>query len=227
MMSDEILREALKVSMDREFEAMFPDDSANEPHSFSIQFEKNMDIIIKKAKIKYINIKRFKIRKSIVVAASLMVFICTASMSVEAFRTPLIRLSEKVYTEFSSILFENEEDIETPTRIEDLYVPAYIPEGYTLEEESEDFVSMHFFVYTNENEQTLFVDQYTLGVSMAVDTEGITTERIMIKGMEGIIYSKNGLTTVIVNDDKYVHMVSGYVSREEIIKISESLYIKK
>ncbi len=225
-MSDEILRKALRISMEREFETMLPDDNSSELHSFSPEFEKNMGTIIKKAKIKYINIRRFRIRKSIV-AASLMVFIYAASMSVEAFRTPLIRLSEKVYTQFSAILFENEENIETPTRIKDLYVPAYIPEGYTLKEESEDFVSMHYFIYTNEKDQFIFVDQYTLGVSMSVDTEGTTTERIMIKGMEGIIYSKNGLTTVIVNDDNYVHMVSGYVSREDIIKITESLYIKK
>jgi len=225
-MSDEILRKALRISMERELETMLPDDNSSELHSFSPEFEKNMGTIIKKAKIKYINIRRFRIRKSIV-AASLMVFIYAASMSVEAFRTPLIRLSEKVYTQFSAILFENEENIETPTRIKDLYVPAYIPEGYTLKEESEDFVSMHYFIYTNEKDQFIFVDQYTLGVSMSVDTEGTTTERIMIKGMEGIIYSKNGLTTVIVNDDNYVHMVSGYVSREDIIKITESLYIKK
>ncbi len=219
-MSDEILRKALRISMERELETMLPDDNSSELHSFSPEFEKNMGTIIKKAKIKYINIRRFRIRKSIV-AASLMVFIYAASMSVEAFRTPLIRLSEKVYTQFSAILFENEENIETPTRIKDLYVPAYIPEGYTLKEESEDFVSMHYFMYTNEKDQFIFVEQYTLGVSMSVDTEGTTTERIMIKGMEGIIYSKNGLTTVIVNDDNYVHMVSGYVSREDIIKITE------
>jgi hypothetical protein len=225
-MSDEILRKALRISMERELETMLPDDNSSELHSFSPEFEKNMGTIIKKAKIKYINIRRFRIRKSIV-AASLMVFIYAASMSVEAFRIPLIRLSEKVYTQFSAILFENEENIETPTRIKDLYVPAYIPEGYTLKEESEDFVSMHYFMYTNEKDQFIFVEQYTLGVSMSVDTEGTTTERIMIKGMEGIIYSKNGLTTVIVNDDNYVHMVSGYVSREDIIKITESLYIKK
>lgn len=225
-MSDEILRKALRISMERELETMLPDDNTSELHSFSPEFEKNMGTIIKKAKIKYINIRRFRIRKSIV-AASLILFIYAASMSVEAFRTPLIRLSEKVYTQFSAILFENEENIETPTRIKDLYVPAYIPEGYTLKEESEDFVSMHYFMYTNEKDQFIFVEQYTLGVSMSVDTEGTTTERIMIKGMEGIIYSKNGLTTVIVNDDNYVHMVSGYASREDIIKITESLYIKK
>ncbi len=226
-MSDEILREALRISVERELETMLPDAGLSEMmHSFSPEFEKNMKPIIKKAKIKYINIKQFRIRKSII-AASLIVFIYAASMSVEAFRTPLIRLTEKIYTQFSEILFENEENIETPTRIKDLYVPAYIPDGYTLEEESEDLDLMHYFMYTNDKDQFIFVQQYTLGVSMAVDTEGTTTERIMIKGMEGIIYSKKGLTTVIVNDDSYVHMVSGYVSREDIIKITESLYIKK
>ncbi len=226
-MSEERLKEALEVSMERELDSMFPDSSINEVHSFSLEFEKNMESVIKKAKIKYVNIRQFTIRRSII-AASLIIFIYMATLSVEAFRAPLIRLTEKIYTEFSEILFDNEENIDTPTRIKDLYVPGYIPEGYTLKEESEEKMTMmHHFIYTNEKDQFIFVQQYTLGVSMSVDTEGTTTERIMIKGMEGIIYSKKGLTTIIVNDDNYVHLVCGYESREEIIKIVESLYVPK
>lgn len=212
--------------MERELETVPSGKNLNEYHSFSFEFEKNMKQVIKKSKVKYININRFRIRKSIV-AASLIIFIFAASMSVEAVRVPMIKLTETIYTEFSEILFNNEENIEVPRTIEDIYVPSYIPEGYTLTEESEDMKLMHYMVYTNEEDQIIYVDQYTLGVSMSVDTEGITTEEITIKGMNGIIYTKKGLTTIIVNDNKYVHMISGYESREEIIKIMESLYIRK
>lgn len=225
-MANDILREALIISMERELETVPSGKNLNEYHSFSFEFEKNMKQVIKKSKVKYININRFRIRKSIV-AASLIIFIFAASMSVEAVRVPMIKLTETIYTEFSEILFNNEENIEVPRTIEDIYVPSYIPEGYTLTEESEDMKLMHYMVYTNEEDQIIYVDQYTLGVSMSVDTEGITTEEITIKGMNGIIYTKKGLTTIIVNDNKYVHMISGYESREEIIKIMESLYIRK
>ena len=225
-MSNGIIKEALIISMERELEAIPSNVNLKDYHSFSANFEKKMKGLKKKANIKYININKFRIRKSIV-AASLILIVLTASMSVEAVRMPVIRLTEKIYTEFSEILFENEDNIEVPEKIEEVYVPAYIPEGYILKEEVNDMRSMHFFFYTNEEGQEISVEQMTFNVSMAVDTEGITTEEITINGMSGIIYTKRGLTSIIVNDNRYVHFVSGYESREELIKIVESLYIRK
>lgn len=86
---------------------------------------------------------------------------------------------------------------------------------------------MHFLYYIDEEGQEIAVEQFTLSVGMAVDTEGITTEEITINNMKGIIYSKRGLTTIIVNDNSYVHLISGYESREELIKVAESLYIRE
>lgn len=225
-MTNEILKEALKISMNKELETIPSRANLKDYHSFSDDFEKKMKSLIKKANVKYININRFRIRKSIV-AASLILIIFTASMSVEAVRMPVIRLTEKIYTEFSEILFENEDNIEVPQKIEEVYLPAYIPEGYILTEEVDEMRSMHFFFYTNEEGQELSVEQMTFNVTMAVDTEGITTEEITINGMSGIIYTKRGLTTIIVNDNRYVHFVSGYESREELIKVVESLHIRK
>lgn len=223
-MANEILKEALIAAMDKELEGI-PSNLADY-HSFSSGFEKKMKQLIKKAKIKYISINRFRIRRSIA-AASLILIILTASMSVEAVRMPIIRLTEKIYTEFSEIIFENEDNIEVPEKIEEVYVPSYIPEGYTLKEEVNDMRSMHFFFYTNEEGQELSVEQLVLGVHMAVDTEGITTEEITINGLSGIIYTKRGLTSIIVNDNRYVHFISGYEDREELIKVVESLHVRK
>ena len=222
-MANQILKEALIVSMERELKNI---PSNLNDYNFSVDFEKKMKHLIKKANIKYININKFRIRKSIV-AASLILIVLTASMSVEAVRMPAIRLTEKIYTEFSEILFENEDNIEVPQKIEEVYIPSYIPEGYTLTEVVDDMRSMHFLFYTNEEGQELSVEQLTLNVGMAVDTEDITTEEITINGMNGIIYSKRGLTSIIVNDNRYVHFVSGYEDREELIKIVESLHIRK
>lgn len=223
-MANEILKEALIAAMDIELETI--PSNLNDYHSFSFDFEKRMKGLLKKANIKYININRFRIRRSIA-AASLILIILTASMSVEAVRMPVIRLTEKIYTEFSEILFENEDNIEYPQKIEEVYLPSYIPEGYTLTEVVDDMRSMHFFFYTNEEGQELSVEQMTFNVSMAVDTEGITTEEITINDMNGIIYTKRGLTSIIVNDNRYVHFISGYESREELIKVVESLHIRK
>ena len=115
-MSNGIITEALKISMKREFETIPPSANLKDYHYFSADFEKKMKGLIKKANIKYININKFRIRKSIV-AASLILIVLTASMSVEAIRMPVIRLTEKIYTEFSEILFENEDNIVVPEKI--------------------------------------------------------------------------------------------------------------
>ncbi len=223
-MANEILKKALFIAMEKELETIPSNIELKEYHTFTIEFEKNMKALIKKANIKYVNINKFRIRRSIV-AASLIIIIAAASMSVEAIRLPVVRLTERIYTEFSEILFDNNENIEVPETIEDVYVPSYIPEGYTLTEEN-NMKLMHFMYYTNEKNQEISVEQFTLGVSMAVDTEGITTEEITINGMNGIIYSKRGLTTIIVNDNSYVHLISGYENRDELIKVAESLYVR-
>lgn len=223
-MNEELLREALLVSMENELKRI--PLNLDKTHIFTDDFERKMKHLIKKANIKYININKFRIRKSI--AAVFMLFIIvTASMSVEAVRLPVIKLTEKIHAEFSEILFKNEDNIEVPQTIESVYVPAYMTEGYTLKEEVDTMRSMYFLYYVNEEGQEISVEQFTLNVGMAVDTEDITTEEITINNMSGIIYTKRGLTTIIVNDNSYVHLVSGYVSREEIIKITESLYIKE
>lgn len=224
-MAKEILKEALEASMRKELETIPSNSSLSDSHVFSVEFEEKMKRLMKRVNIKYININKFRIRKSIL-AASLIIAIAAASMSVEAIRLPIIRLTEKIYTEFSEILFHNEESIKVPETIEEVYVPSYIPEGYTLLEE-EDLKLMYFLFYTNEKGQEISVEQFTLSVSMAVDTEDITTENITINGMNGIIYSKRGLTTIIVNDNRYVHLISGYENREELIKVAESLHIRR
>lgn len=223
-MANELLIEALIASMEGELETI--PLNLKDYHTFSKEFEQKMKRLIKKSNIKYMNFSRFRIRKSIV-AASLIIIIAAASMSVEAVRLPVIRLTEKIYSEFSEILFENEDNIEVPQKIEAVYVPAYIPKGYTLKEEVKEMRSMHFLYYIDEEGQEIAIEQFTLSVGMAVDTEGITTEEITINNMKGIIYSKRGLTTIIINDNSYVHLVSGYESREELIKVAESLYIRE
>lgn len=223
-MASELLKEALIASMEKELETI--PSNLKDYHSFSAEFEGKMKRLIKKANIKYININKFRIRKSIV-ASLLIIIIAAASMGVEAIRLPVVRLTEKIYKEFSEILFENKDNIDVPQKIEDVYIPAYIPKGYTLKEEVNNMRSMYFLIYTNNKEQEISVEQFTLSVGMAVDTEGITTEDITINEMSGIIYTKRGLTTIIVNDNSYVHLVSGYESREELIKVTESLYIRE
>lgn len=225
-MTNKILKEALKISMEEDLENVTANESLEKDHIFSPAFEKKMQTLIKKTNKKHVKIKRLRVRKSII-AASLILIIVTGFMTVEGVRIPMIKLTEKIYAEFSEIFFENHDNIQVPQMIEEVYIPGYIPEGYVLTEEVDEMRSMHFLFYTNDKGQRISVEQLVFGVHMAVDTEDIVTEEITINDMNGIIYTKRGLTSIIVNDNRYVHFVSGYESREELIKIVESLHIEK
>lgn len=220
-MSDEILKEALTVSVGKEVEDIFSRLNSVEQHVFSHAFNKKMKLLIKKTNSGSVNIAGFKIRKGIAAAAAIgLVF--AASMSVEAIRLPMIRLTETVHEKFSEIIFDKNEDAVTPELIEDYREPGFIPEGYSKRDE-EKMTSIHAIVYENDEEKTIMFQQYTFNTSLAVDTEGIKTEKIRINGNEGIIYTKNGLTSIVYNDESYGYYVNGYESPETIIKIAESI----
>lgn len=64
-------------------------------------------------------------------------------------------------------------------------------------------------------------------MSITIDTEDIETDKVTISGSEGLIYINKGITTIMWNNNKYVFNISGKVDKENIIKMANSIKIKK
>ncbi|MGN1316452.1 MAG: DUF4367 domain-containing protein [Acutalibacteraceae bacterium] len=98
----------------------------------------------------------------------------------------------------------------------------YIPEGFEL---SDEFYSERLFTFEYAKGDEFFaVDKYSLGAGITYDTEHNDSESIIINGLDAI-YFKTDVEAkgIIFNDGKYIFVVTGTVSKEELIKIAQNI----
>ncbi|TWH83802.1 DUF4367 domain-containing protein [Sedimentibacter saalensis] len=219
-MSAELMKKALVISMESELDSLPPNQELKKYHKFSYEFEKKMEKLIKISKIKYVTLAGYKIRRSIAAAASIIIII-SASMTVEAIRLPVINFIEKIYEEFSELIFNDKEE-NSPEKIEDKHEPNFIPEGYSKLEET-NYETYYQIIYSNAEKNELIYEQFTLNYDVTINTEEINTKEIFINGATGITYSQNGLTTVIFSDGIYAYSISGYEDESILKQMAESI----
>lgn len=219
-MSAELMKKALVISMESELDSLPPNQELKKYHKFSYEFEKKMEKLIKISKIKYVTLAGYKIRRSIAAAASIIIII-SASMTVEAIRVPVINFIEKIYEEFSELIFNDKEE-NSPEKIENKHVPKFIPDGYSKLEET-NYETYYQIIYSNAEKNELIYEQFTLNYDVTINTEGINTKEIFINGATGITYSQNGLTTVIFSDGIYAYSISGYEDESILKQMAESI----
>ena len=56
-----------------------------------------------------------------------------------------------------------------------------------------------------------------------INTEGVEYEDLYINSYDGVFYNKNGTNTLVFADETYMYTVYGQVSRDELIKMAESI----
>jgi len=82
-------------------------------------------------------------------------------MSISAIRVPVINFFVNIYEEFISIFVEEDETIETPDRIEVIYHPSYIMDGY-FEISSNKFETYAETIWMDSNGNVLIYTQDVL-----------------------------------------------------------------
>jgi hypothetical protein len=219
-MSAELIKNALVISMESEQDSIPANQELKKYHKFSYEFEKKMEKLIKISKIKYVTLAGYKIRRSIAAAASITIII-SASMTVEAIRLPVINFIEKIYEEFSELIFNDKEE-NSPEKIENIKEPEFIPNGYNKVEEIK-YETYYQIIYSNYEKREIIYEQFTINYDVTINTEGINTKEIFINGATGITYSQNGLTTVIFSDGIYAYSISGYEDESALKQMAESI----
>ncbi|MPM38229.1 hypothetical protein SDC9_84858 [bioreactor metagenome] len=219
-MSAELIKRALIISMERELDSFPSNQELKRYHKFSYEFEKKMEKLIKIAKIKYFTIAGYKIKRSIAAVASIIIII-SASMTVEAIRLPVINFIEKIYEEFSELIFNDKEE-NSPEKIDDKNEPKFIPDGYSKLEET-NYETYYQIIYSNAEKNELIYEQFTLNYDVTINSEGINTKEIFVNGTAGITYSQDGLTTVVFSDGMYAYSISGYEVESTLKQMAESI----
>lgn len=189
----------------------FPDDIPN--HKFSKKHEEKMkeifelDTDVQKQKLSKKMIK-------ILLIAAIVLGLATTVFAIPASREFIIQKFSN-HSEYNVLDTENAEEVESLKL-------NYIPEGFV---KTEEYNSENYFIAVYDNLDEYFsVKKYTIDTNVNYDTEKSNYEIIKINGIDAVFYkSDNNLGGIIFNNSKYLFVVNGNISKEELVKIAQNV----
>lgn len=224
--SQEKLKKAVELyslKMQQEFPS--PEELANLPEP-SARFQKKMNRLLRRQKKSYYRLINTSLKR---VTAAILIFLLSISclMTVEAIRTPIINFFTKVYEEYTQVtLNHDQKEVPAKLHIEEIYAPSYLPEGFekNMEEITDNYL---LFEYVNKENHYVLLQQFSYDdPSIAINTEDITYETVMIFDSVGIYYDNMGIQSILWYYDGYTFSVIADIGKEEIIKVAQSIVIQ-
>ena len=196
--------------------------------TFTKDFEEKMQKLIEsERKFYFYWVNTVRKRVAIIILA-IIISLTSVTFGVKAIREPVIRFIIETFEKFANIIFVNEEpETLTDDFIFEKETLSYIPEGFVLETEI-DNGTIYQVLYTNTevNSTLMYMQQINDNSTMQVNTENVTYENMTINGNQAIFYSNLGTQTIVFSNNKYVYTIATTESKEELIKIAESIDIK-
>ena len=213
-------KDAFRYVANQEF-AWIPTSEDEIDYTFSEKFEKRMDKLIKAEKSYYWHLVNTA-SKRVAIAMVALACILSTAFSVKAVRTAVVNFIVETFDGFLHITTEGE----TTKEITYEYIPGYIPEGYTLYEETRSILHVKR-TYTNKNGDMLILNQDITAVNgNYLDTDHGEVSQITVDGKEVIFYIGTDHETIYATwiADGYNLSVMSYgdLSEEEILKIIQN-----
>ncbi len=142
--------------------------------------------------------------------------------TVEAFKITVINFIIEQKEKFSEISLSENNNISVPTELNEKYYPHYLPEGYEIKS---TFItdSGAEISYINKNNEKINYCYFDKDAIAGIDTENRIETSVLINGLKGSIFSKNGHNILVFKLDEYLFVIEGHIAQEEIIKIAESI----
>lgn len=111
--------------------------------------------------------------------------------------------------------------------------PQWVPEGYTLErEEYKENFQLYQNNYVNNDGKTLWYHQMCNDTvsNFGVSSNGSEQQEVMIENFKGYFIPDDVLDeergNLVWEDGKYLYMIAGDLTKEELIRIAESINSK-
>ena len=176
--------------------------------------------------------------KKIAKVAAAFVLVAMASFTVLFFSVDAVKInvvnfivrSHELSTEFhvEDMFGQIPEDAPELT-MSDFHKPTYIPEGF---EETTSSFHPGSGIVIYETEQTDYILSYScmdFNTFISLDTENCMMESVTVNTNKAYLYTKyrgenKGHTSLIWQDGSYIYLISGPISKREIIKMAESIY---
>lgn len=217
--------EALNLYQERELSDL-PRTEELEKVTFTEKFEKKMQRLIKSQKKPYYNMtKSVSKRVACVLVAVIILF---AMMSMTAIGKSFIRFIVDIFDDHSQVIFEEGSDFTQATFVP--YAPEYVPDGYEITKKESELNIYNIIEYTNENGAILDYEQFPATGHKLVNTENAIIEKTYVNEYEAMYWESSEIRYILFADETYSYIISGEyneISREEIIKVAESIKPEK
>ena len=162
--------------------------------------------------------------KRAVAACLAAVILAGAMMSCRPVREKVFDFFRNVYEAYTEIFFGDEARRDAPKVIEEIHMPAYIPEGYEMVKEPE-IEPNDYRVYSEwRNSEGSYIKLYQnlLSTKTVLDTESADVE--LLDDMRAMIVSKGNDIIVIWKGDEYAYRIASTgLDKEEVLNIIKSI----
>ncbi|MEN1761875.1 DUF4367 domain-containing protein [Anoxynatronum sibiricum] len=149
--------------------------------------------------------------------------------SVDAFRVNMFNLVTEITERYTSVDFvaqEASEQVMIPEEWQQVYLPAFVPEGYQVAD-TMSVGDMRILFYRNEFGDEIQFSQSPTGGSFQLDTEDAATQQVFIGQKEGLLVEKEGLRTLLWYDHVHTFYLIGNIDEETIIQMAESIQLEQ
>lgn len=189
----------------------------------SPRLTKNMEKLIKDRSKSYWKLVNTAAKRA-VAACLAAVILATMTMSCRPVREKVFDFYRNVYKAYTEIFFGDGARRDAPNVIEEIHMPAYIPEGYEMVKEPE--IEPNDYLVDSEwrNSDGSYIElvQILLNSKISFNTENAEVE--LLDDVRAMMISKGNEIYVIWKGDEYAyHIEATNLDREEVLNIIKSM----
>ncbi|MDR1320004.1 MAG: DUF4367 domain-containing protein [Gracilibacteraceae bacterium] len=168
--------------------------------------------------------RRNFLRKRICAGLAAVILLFGGAMSVEAARTQVLKYLQSIGIGFVKLDATQSDPVSQELMV---YIPAYLPEGYSTRQVNDSVPGMVMSEYKNSDGNVIQLTQFNSAKpSISVDTDRHKLREILISGNEALLFettAEGGNNILIWGNGLYSFYLSGNADAAELEKIAESV----
>ena len=182
---------------------------------FSPAFEQKMELLFRAQQRPFGHYTRR--RKALLALAAAFILLASLAFGVSAIREPIVRFFVETYDWFFTVVLEQPEaETAPPNSLETIYLPAYLPEGFVLEERSTVRSWYTAYGFISQKGGYFEFRQYLLPTpSIKIKDQGTPSEEMMVGEYQGVYCYDLGRPTLLWQTEEYGFSIAGWGINEE------------
>ena len=223
ILTEEFFYDLAARASDRMMEELPSEEELSKQLSFSPAFERRMERLL--ANPKLARAQQHRALRVLAIAATLLILLISALMSVSAVREAMFKFFTELYEKYIVAWYEPEDSALTaPESILEFRAPGYIPPGYEIS----GVIKNEFFYQINHVNAEGHVLQYEQtildSVQFALDIEAeIKKETFEINGTTGIYRINKERIDMVWTDNEYAYRLLGMITVEQALQMAHSI----